>query len=186
MKSLRDNYSKNELTKEVLKGLAVGGVILSSFALPNLPQVLRLFGATNSRERYRIKRTILNLKKQKMVNIYERGGEDVMEVTEAGKKRILKYKLNEMGIKRPKKWDGFWRIIAFDVPEKYKKARNALSFKLQEMEFYHLQKSIYVCPFECKDEIDFIGKFFNVRKYMKYFVAKEIDGEEFLKKYYNL
>ena len=64
IKSLRDNYSKGELAKEILKGLAAGGVIAASFALPNLPQVLTLFGATTSRERYRINRTIYNLKKQ--------------------------------------------------------------------------------------------------------------------------
>jgi len=186
VRSIRESYSKGELAKEILKGLAVGGLIVASFALPNLPQVFSFFGIKSAKDRYRLKRTIQLLEKQKLIEIYEKGDEQVMEITEKGKKRILKYKFDELTITRPKKWDGLWRVIAFDIPQKYKRARDAFSFKLKEMEFYHLQKSIYVCPFECRDEVDFIGEIFDVRKYINYFVAKEIDEEEKIKKYYDL
>ncbi len=109
-----------------------------------------------------------------------------MKITEKGKQRVLKYKFNEMIIGRPKKWDGYWRIIAFDIPEKYKRGRDALTRKLKEMELYPLQKSVFICPFECRDEIDFIGEIFNIRKFIHYFVAKEIDDEKYLKQFYNL
>ena len=185
-KSIRNRDSRRELTKEILKGLAIGGLIVASFALPGLPQIFRLFGVDNAKDRYRIKRTIQALKEQKLINIYEKDGENIMEITEKGEKRVLKYKFEEMKIARPKKWDGYWHIIAFDIPEKYKRGRDALTRKLKEMELYPLQKSVFICPFECKDEINFIGEVFNIRKFIHYFVAKEIDDEEYFKKYYNL
>ena len=185
-KSIRDNYSRGELAKEILKGLAVGGLIVASFALPNLPQIFSLLGIKSARDRYRIKRATESLKKQKLIDIYEKDGEQVMEISEQGKKKILKYNFEDMKITRPKKWDRCWRIIVFDIPEKHKIARSALTRKLKEMELYPFQKSVFVCPFECRNEIDFIGEFFNVRKFIHYFVAKEIDDEEYLKGYYNL
>lgn len=186
LKSIRENYSKGELVKEILKGLAIGGVIVASFALPNLAQILSLFGAGSSKDRYRINRAIQALKDKRLVNIYEKDGKDVIEITENGNKKVLTYSIDEIKITRPKKWDGFWRVIAFDIPEKFKTARRTLSAKLNNMEIYPLQKSVFVCPFKCRDEIDFISEFFNVRKYVKYILAKKIDDEDFLKRHYNL
>ena len=188
IKSIRDNYSKGELAKEILKGLAIGGLIVASFALPNLPQIFSLFGVKTSRERYKMNRILQNLEKQKLIDIYEKGDDIVMEITEKGKKRILKYKFDEIVIVRSKKWDGYWRMIIFDIPERYKKGRDALTRKFKEMEIYPLQKSVFICPFECKDEIDFVGEFFNIRRFVHYFVVKETDekDEDFLRGYYNL
>ncbi len=187
-KSIRDNYSRGELTKEVLRGLAVGGIIVASFALPNLPQIFSLLGIKSSKDRFRIKRAVESLKKQKLINLSEKEDNMVMEITDRGEKRVLKYKIDEVKIERPKKWDGNWRVIMFDIPENYKRARDALSGKLKEMELYPLQKSVFVCPFDCEDKIDFIGEFFNVRKFVHYFIAKEMDSkdEEYLRRYYNV
>ena len=184
--SIRENYSRGELAKQILKGLAIGGIIATSFALPNIAQILSLFDVGDSRDRYRIKRAIKTLENQRLVNVYEKNGINVVEITEKGKKKSLIYNIDEVKIVRPKKWDGFWRIIIFDVPERFKKARDALSQKLRDMEFYPLQKSVFVCPFDCKNEIDFINEIFNTGKFVHYIVAKEISNEAFLKRHYNL
>ena len=57
-KSLRKNNSRRELTKEILKGLAMGGLIVASFVLPGLPQIFSLLGINNAKDRYRAKRAI--------------------------------------------------------------------------------------------------------------------------------
>ena len=121
-----------------------------------------------------------------MVKIYEKNGEDVVEITKNGKQKLLKYKFEEMKILRPKKWDGRWRVIIFDIPEKFKKARNALTKKIKDMEIYPLQKSVFVCPFNCKDEIDFVGEFFNIRRFICYIEADVIENDERIKRFYNL
>jgi len=186
VKFMKDGYSKGEFTKEVLKGLAIGGIIVASFALPNLPQVLTFFKPRNYRERYKIKRTLQNLKRQKLINIYEKRGKTVIKITKKGKERELKYQIDEIKINKPEKWDGYWRVVAFDIPEKYRGGRNALAGKLKEMGLYPLQKSVFIYPFECKNEIDFIGEFFNIRRFINYLVAQEVEEMERLKKYYNL
>ena len=41
-------------------------------------------------------------------------------LTKFGKRRIIKYALDELSIEKPKQWDGRWRMIIYDVDEKRK------------------------------------------------------------------
>jgi len=142
IKSIRDPYKKGELAKEILMGLIKGGIIVSSFALPNMPLVLKMFKANDYRDRYRITRIMKKLKNKKLLDIYEKEGKERIEITEKGKKRIVRYQIDELKLNRPKKWDGQWRIIMFDIPEKFKKGRDALAKKMKDMEIYPMQKSV--------------------------------------------
>ncbi|MBL7045102.1 MAG: hypothetical protein ISR98_00675 [Parcubacteria group bacterium] len=126
------------------------------------------------------------MKKQRLVKIYYKNGEEVIEITEKGKKWLLKYKLDDMEIKKPKKWDGLWRIVIFDIPEKRKKARNAINLKLKNLGFYPIQKSTFIYPYECRNEIDFVAEHSFARKYINYIIAKEIDNSKKLRKIFKI
>lgn len=182
--SIRYPYKRWELAKDILMGLAAGGIIVSSFAVPNVASLLKFFNPSNSREREKISRNLKSLKEKKLIEIYDNDG--LVAITEKGNKQVLKYQIDELKISRPKKWDKKWRIITFDVPERFKKARDALSKKIKNMEIRKMQKSVYVCPFDCENEIDFVCEVFNVRKYVRYIVAENIGEDEELKRFYNL
>lgn len=188
IKSIRDPYKKGELAKEILVGLIKGGIIVSSFALPNVALILKMFEANDYRDRYKITRIVKNLKNKKLLDIYEKEGEERIEITEKGKKRIVRYQIDELKLNRPKKWDGQWRIIMFDIPEKFKKGRDALAKKMKDMEIYPMQKSVYICPFDCRDEIDFVSEVFGVRRFVHYVIAGDLgEGDELkLKMFYKL
>jgi len=107
-------------------------------------------------------------------------------LSELGKKRILKYNLEEMKIKLPDKWDKKWRVVMFDIPEKKRKGRDALREKIKELGFYEMQKSVFIFPFECRDEIDFIVEFFQLRPYVRYAEATNLTNEAQLKIHFGL
>ena len=186
IKSIREKYAKGELVKDILKNLAIGGVLTAGLVLPNIVQLLDFFGVTKSAEKFKIIGAIERMKQKKLVRIYHKDGADIIEITELGKKKLLSYDLENIKIIRSNKWDGYWRLVIFDIPEKNGKARRALSQKLNKMEFFPLQKSVFVCPFECKDEIDFVTEFFGINKYVRFVLAKNIENDEFLRSYYNL
>lgn len=106
-------------------------------------------------------------------------------LTEKGKLKALTYHFQNMKIKK-ENWDGKWRIVIFDIPEKMKSARDALREKLKELGFYELQKSVFVFPFECKNEIDFVIEFFNLRKFVRFGLLESIDNELHLKEIFKL
>jgi len=91
-----------------------------------------------------------------------------------------------MEIKNPKKWDGIWRIVIFDIQENEKTARNALRLKLKELGFYQLQKSVFIHPYPCLNEIQFIEEIFKVGSYINFIEAQKIEGDEWLKQKFNL
>lgn len=91
-----------------------------------------------------------------------------------------------MKIKTLKHWDKKWRIVSFDIPEKQKNAREALRKKLRDLDFYPLQKSMFVLPYPCQDEIDFIAEIFQIRKNITYFETTLISNEGKIRAYFNL
>jgi len=52
--------------------------------------------------------------------------------------------------------------------------------------FYPLQKSVFVFPYECENELEFITEFYNIRRYVRYIIAEKIDNEFHLKKIFNI
>jgi len=184
---MEETYSRGELTKKILKGLALGGFIAVCFVAPNMAQVLKLFDARKDKDKRKIRRALNNLNKQKLVKIsYDKKGNQIIKITENGKKRILKYDYQDLKIDKPKKWDKLWRLVIFDIPEVHKQARDGMTFKLQEMGFYALQKSVFIIPFECKDKLDFICEYFKIGKFVNYFVVKKVEDDSRLRKYFNL
>ena len=181
-----ENYERGELAKEILKGLALGGFIVLCFAMPNLAQVVDLFKPRNSRDRYRVRQALRGLQKKEMIRMINRNGHEVVEITAQGKKRVLNYDFEEMRLNTKQKWDGRWRIVIFDIPEKRKRARDAVSFKIKDIGMYPIQKSVFVFPHKCKDEIDFVGEIFGVRKNIIYIEASHIDGAEKAKRHFRI
>lgn len=56
-------------------------------------------------------------------------------------------------------WDGKWRFVTFDIPEKRRAARDLLRAKLKEWGFERWQKSLWATKKNCtKPRRDFIGK----------------------------
>jgi DNA-binding transcriptional regulator PaaX len=98
-------------------------------------------------------------------------------LTDKGKKKTLQYNIDTLKIKKPIHWDKLWRLVIFDIPEKEKKGRDALAGKLKQLGFYPMQKSVFIHPYECKNEVDFIIEIFNLRRYVRFLVVKEIDVE---------
>ena len=99
--------------------------------------------------------------------------------------RALTYDFNKMEIAQ-KVWDGKWRAVIFDVPEKFRWGRDSLRKKLRELGFRELQKSVFVFPYDCKDEIDFIIEFYKMRKYVRFGVFDYIDNAVHLKEFFSL
>lgn len=135
-----------------------------------------------------LKRAIRNLYESKMIKMKYSKKKDAVTivVSDRGRKKALTYEINEMGIKKPKKWDGRWRIILFDIPETHKKVRDALRHQLKKLGFFEYQKSVFVHPYNCKDEMDYIIEFWSMRKYVRFIVADSLDNELHLKKHFGL
>jgi len=185
------SYRRGELAKEILVMIAAGVAIPAAFLMPGIPVALKpllneVMKRCGMRRRRPLVQSISHLKRRGLVSIAEKGGQQVLTLSEGGKKRLLRFELDEIEIRKPKKWDGYWRMVLFDIPERRKQGREAFRSKLKQLGFLQLQKSCFVHPFECKSEIDFVSELFEVSPYVNYILAKEIEGESKLARYFHL
>ena len=187
---LNERADKGDMAKKILltaAGIATVGVVIGTLIiLPGFGMVLKPFAdwykKQNRHKRYQIRKTFEQLRRKRLIEMIEINGEIKMVLNENGKKRVVKYELEDMTIPKPKNWDGKWRLIIFDIPEKFQRERRALRIKLDELGFYPLQKSVWLYPYECRDEIDFIVEFFKISPYVRIVEATGFDGDDFLKK----
>jgi DNA-binding transcriptional regulator PaaX len=134
-----------------------------------------------------LKRAIKKLYESKLIKEKENpDGSVTLVLTDKGKQKALTYDLDKMEIKKPKQWDGKWRVVLFDIPEKIKKTREAIRIHFKNLGFYEFQKSVFVHPYDCKDEIDYLIEFYDIRKFVRFIIADSIDNELHLKKHFNL
>jgi DNA-binding transcriptional regulator PaaX len=135
----------------------------------------------------KLKRSIKMLYKEKLLDdIYNKDGTTTLILSKEGKKFALTYNLENIKIKKPSKWDRKWRIVIFDIPEYLKKVRESLRMHLRDLSFYELQKSVFVHPYECSKEIEYIVEFYRIKKHVRFIVADSIDNELHIRQLFNL
>ena len=133
-----------------------------------------------------IKRKIWELYRSKLISAkFEKDGNISLLLTREGKTKLLKYQIDSMQIK-DQKWDGKWRIVIFDIPEEQKKERDAFRFRLKRLGFHELQRSVFVHPHECQDEIEFFAEFYNIVENVRFGILEKIDNEMRLKTTFDL
>lgn len=184
-----NKYKRGEIAKIILKGLVFGGFIVAVVAMPGFANILTLFKPKNTYEKEKVKRAINSLKKNRFIVVYEKNGKEYIKITEKGKSKIKEYDFYDLKIKKSKRWDKKWRIIMFDIPNNTKikeRVRKIFRLKLKDMGFLQYQKSVFIYPYECRDEIDFLKRYLFIDKYVKYVLIDKIDDEFKLKKYFNL
>ena len=185
-----------ETTKDILLCLFTAGVIMvaatSPFFLINIAREIKRNRKYIKKEiikkldERKIAKALERLKRNRLIILSEKDGKFQVELTEKGKRVIKENQLNDMKPEKPVVWDKKWRVVIFDIPDKKRRARDALREKLQEMKFYPLQKSVWVHPYPCEKEIQFLCEFFEITPYVNIIAADNIYDDIKLRKYFNL
>lgn len=176
------------IAKKKILLLLMGGAALCLNRSPGRQfQILRTIGKDWKQiKEGEIKQEIRELHRSKLVNIKtEKDGTVTLFLAAKGKIKASRYHIDNMKIKK-QAWDRKWRIVIFDIPEKQKIARDTFRFRLKKLGLHELQKSVFVHPFDCKDEIEFITEFYQIKPHVRYGLLETIDNEFRLKKIFNL
>lgn len=165
-------------TRELLKLIGLGVLIVGSVVAPNLPRVFLSYKGKRRPlyfNRRHFSQQIKRLQKRELIQIKEEGGKTLIVLSENGKKKILQYNFDEISIERPESWDRKWRMVIFDIPESFKKEREIFRSKLKELGFYRLQDSVFVFPFRCEKEIEFMREYLGIGHHVLFLTFKELE-----------
>ncbi len=174
--------------KTLLHILAAAGAIGMIFAFPGAaPAIGSLVVGKNKFGRWQTKRVVNQLYRRKYINIiYNDDNTVTVKITKNGLVRALTYQLESMKITRPNRWDGKWRVVIFDIPEKYKKVREIFRMRLKQLELYPLQDSVYISPFPCFREIEFLRELYGISMTVEYLLVEKIENDDYLKSRFEL
>lgn len=89
-------------------------------------------------------------------------------LTGEGQQRVLEFNFHSLCLRSAPVWDKKWRIVFFDIPEKFRGKRDVFRAKLNELGFREYQKSLFTYPYECRDEIDFVIEYLDLRRFVRY------------------
>ena len=126
------------------------------------------------------------LRRQKLIYIKEINNDHVVSLTDKGEEILLRFNYENLEIKQKKIWDRNFRMIIFDIPEKKRSARNSFREKMKELGFVKFNDSVWVYPYPCQKEIDFIANYWGIGKYVHFALVKDITNRDRLEDYFNL
>jgi len=166
-----------------------GGVALGMSYSPN--QYFRTFRKLKKEwqkiNQQNFNRSIRHLSKDKLIEeIILPDGSFKLVLTENGKKqaRILSFMGSSISFQKPKNWDGKWRIVLFDIPEKDRNFRDILREHLRALQFFKLQHSVFVSPYPFEKPILELISLYSAEAFVRVVTAIKIDNEAKIKRHF--
>lgn len=175
--------------KTILGVVATAGLLSMAILAPNAVQALDLFYGKDKRKyntKYYVKKKIFKLEEQGLIEFKEQKEGIFVRLTDKGKRKLLKYRLGDIQIKKPRKWDKKWRVIIFDIKEDNRKVRDDLRSELINLGFAKLQNSVWVHPYDCEEVIIMLKSHFQIGKDVLYMKVDSIENDRWLKNDFNL
>lgn len=175
-------------SREVLKYLLLAGVVYIAASSPYFAlNLTRKIPSLKKLKRKKSTNLFNYLKKRGLLEIKREGHDICIALTQEGRKRAGKYQIDDLEIGIPKKWDKKWRVVIFDIPNNSRLIRDVFRRKLKEFGFYPLQQSIWVYPYPCTNEINFLREFFGLnKKQLQILEVIRLEDDKFLKKQFKL
>ncbi|MCX6783539.1 MAG: hypothetical protein NT141_00485 [candidate division WWE3 bacterium] len=180
-------------TKDVLELVGDGAFLMASLVAPKFSTVFKsLIKDQDAPEPWRrfnipyLKRTLKRLEKQKLVTISQEKGVGVVEITDSGRHKILKYSLDTLEIKEPRTWDHTWRLVSYDIPKEQSPLRAQIMEYLKVWGFYQLQESVYLHAYPCEKEVEFLREYLRAGGYVRIFVVTSIENDRPFRDFFGL
>ena len=175
---------RGSLTKELLR--IVHNVSSQKEVVPSTNQLIDFFNPEGRDARNRIWKTIKYLEEKNRIHIEHRGEEQYVYLTAEGRIKLNEDAIWDMVVHKPRAWDQKWRLVMFDLPADNDRHRHSFRVKLEDLGFRLYQRSVFIFPYECHDEIHAIAKWYGINEHIRYIVATEVHDTRHFAKLFDL
>jgi len=190
-KRKKKHLTREHITHDTLLALLkLGATLAVAVVAPNALRLLRPDDDRSKRwEPYyqsSIQRQAIVLWRKGLVKVMETKDGAVVTISDKGKQEILKYDIDDMAIALPDHWDGKWRMVFFDIDTGHNEERRVFRQRLKQLGFFAMQKSVYVYPYPCRKEIQFLREVYEVPHSVKLAVVEKMENDDDLKRIFHL
>ena len=182
----RKRKKKKDIQSAVLAVVAVTGFLAFAAVAGNAIQLLEYLPNEKYNLKYRMKSVAGRLAAKGYVEWIERDGKKYLRITPAGRKAFT-FEQAKVALKnQKKKWDGRWRMVVFDIPERRSHIRARLRAVMCEIGFVRLQDSVWVYPYDCEDFIALLKAEIKIGKDVLYAIVDTIEHDKGLRLQFKL
>src|SRR3989344_940727 len=179
----RKRKSKDDIQKAILGTVKAVGFLSVALVAPNAVQFLKSFGIVPGKRQESVMKRARDRLIEKNLLKYQNG---FLALTENGEAHLELLEMKDWQIYKPKKWDGRWRMLIFDIPEKRRPLREKIRATLIHIGFIKLQDSVWVYPYDCEDLVSLLKADFKVGKDLLYIIADSIENDKKLRQIFGL
>ena len=134
---------------------------------------------------WRYNRAIKYLKDRAKIKIIKKNNQKFLKLTRTGKLQALLARIDQDFKKHPV-WDGKWRLVIWDIPEKSRNDRNRLRQLVKDLDFLQLQKSVFITPYPLPASAVEYLKESKLIRYIRFLRVDKIEDDRYLKKRFAL
>ncbi len=188
-KEIKKKDKRKNIQKIILSTIFTVGMLGVAFVAPNVLSAIKKLEGSFKRKKnlkYSINDSFTRLREKDLIEIVEINGKKVARITKKGESKLDFLDKHNFKLKIPKKWDGRWRIVIFDIKESRSKTRFLLRKTLSQIGFVRLQNSVWLYPYDCEDLISLLKADFKIGKDVLYMIVEKLENDWHLRKNFKL
>ncbi len=174
---------RENLRKYILTSVQLAGILSIGLIAPNALGAMAKLGILPSK---RAKESVGRSREQLVRKGFLQYDGKFLRLTEKGEKLLRHLDAKNFQIKKPKRWDGKWRVLIFDIPQARKGLRDKVRRTLVAIGFIRLQNSVWIYPYDCEDLITLLKADFKIGKDTLYMIVESLEYDAPLKKRFGL
>lgn len=177
---LKIGEREREIIQAIGAGIGITALIAAMCIAPGLSLAMKPFFKRQGKTRF--KKDLDRLRNKGLIYL---GGSKI-KLTAKGLQLQKISKLEEMSLRKSKKWDGYWRLISYDVPETDKNNRDYFRKTIEKWGFKKVQQSLWAYPYNCKEEIAVLADSLYIAPYVMYMTTDEMPEEDYWQEHFEL
>lgn len=167
----------------ILGAIGIAGVLGVAVVAPNVLGAMGKLGLIpNRRQKEIVNRARDRLLRQGLL----KRGDGFLRLTPKGEGALRMLEVRNFNAGRPKRWDGKWRVLIFDIPEYRKGLRDKIRRTLESIGFVRLQDSVWIYPYDCEELVALLKADFKIGRDMLYMIVQELEGDRQIKSRFGL
>lgn len=179
----RKRTKKKNLQRIILAMVAGAGILSVGLLAPNVIGAMGKLGLLpNMRQKEYVSSSASKMVKKGLMRFNGK----FYELTHNGEEKLRRWEFAGFKFNKPKRWDGKWRVVIFDIPDKKKTIRDNVRRLFKSADFYLLQESVWVYPYDCEDIIALLKTDFGIGKNLLYLVVEELENDKYLREHFGL
>jgi len=177
-----------DFTRSLLGLVAAAGIVSVFVLMPGLAKAVPAFNKRpTTKKKQQFRRVLRRLEKRGLIKVWiDKNGTEKVKATSKGHEEFVYYTIKKTQIKKPKRWDKKWRVVMFDIPERYRSSRDYFRNSIKLAGFVQLQKSAWIYPYSCEEVVELMSAIHRMKAGMIYLTCARFPGDKKFIKHFKL